>query len=197
MARLHGHALVVRVGLDQAHRFSHCIGQFQRLQVQAQFTGRGAAEFEDVVYQIAQVLACVFGQRQPVGHPCLSRCRRMPLRELGEAQDRVQWSAQLVADAGHPARLRLSLRQRRLALAQGLGRTVGLGAVPVQADASHEPSLLIGHRCRMRRDPAHRAVGPLHAEFQLPGRASQQPIGLRGDDFGAVVGVDVARDLVG
>ena len=89
----------------------------------------------------------------------------LDLQQLREAEHRVQRRAQLVAHAREELRLGLALAlgEHRL-LARQLG-VLGLGDVPVDADAAQRPAVIALDQRRARGEPAPAAVRQADAEL--------------------------------
>ena len=130
----------LRIGGHQRQRGLDEGRQRHRLPRHPQFAGLGGGQVQHIVDQRQQMAAGLVDVGQPAPLLIGVDVALAQPQQLRKAQHRVQRRAQFVADARHGLRhgLRLGLAggQRPLALAQRLGGHMGLGAVPVDADAA-------------------------------------------------------------
>ena len=164
-ARLHAHLLRVGQALNERQHLVDQFAQRDALELEPHLAGLQARQVEHVVDQLEQVFAGMADVAQ-LGAPALgASAAGLDLQQLREAQHGVQRRAQLMAHAREELRLGAALPLGQGALAPRHLGLLGLGDVPVHADAADHLALRVEHRRRARGEPAQPAAGQQHAEL--------------------------------
>ncbi len=159
--------------------------------------GCDARQFERVVDQGQQLLARRVHPLEFVALGTGVAAVAFGEQQLREAEHGVERGAQLVAHAGQELRLGAALAQRQLTLTFGALGHLGLGDVPVDADATHDPPAFVEQRGRARGQPAHAAIGPDDTEFVGQRVRARQLRHRVGDDVRPVVGMHQGQARLG